>query len=293
MRPRRRGSDDAHGGEIETALLAVLELLDEDPTVDDWALVEALQWRGVDALTAMRVVSFGPVAFDRVVLERHGLTCDAALAAPSHRSVSEQLLRLADEAAFTAVKAAVDGLDVQDAAASALLDRNRDAACIQEVSTDGSLDAVRAWSRVVDDDWEHLTAGVLQCWDFTFLASDDDGHVAEFFTGEAGPIPQRVLDRWPAKDAAVAAVERLAVCTGPVDSPDVARWTSVERGLFAFSWGEKPGGAYERVAVPRDPVTLDALLRHDAPAEGILSLPVRFAVVDQINLARVGVTLAD
>jgi hypothetical protein len=155
------------------------------------------------------------------------------------------------------------------------------------------LDAVREWSRIVGDDWEHLTAGVLQCWDFTFLASDGDGHVTEFFTGEAGPIPQRVLDQWSGKHAAVAAVERLAVCTGPVDSPDVARWTSVERGLFAFYWGEEPGGAYERVAVPRDPVTLDALLRHQAPPEGILSLPVRFALVDQINLARVGVTLAE
>lgn len=106
--------------------------------------------------------------------------------------------------------------------------------------------------------------------DCVWLASDRDGHLAAFVTAGVGPIPIQILsDEGPAIEdieehicdmPSVSAVHLL----GSIKRPD-SFIKLAERGVFVYDWSDihriihESIHAYEPVAVPVSPITIDML----------------------------------
>jgi hypothetical protein len=108
------------------------------------------------------------------------------------------------------------------------------------------------------------SADEIQGFEFDWLASDNDGHVALFSTGGAGYAPDEFLRDTEAHHAAIDAILALPTSTVATFAPDVPAhlvntWRLVaERGLYAFDC-DPCGGPYELVAAPAAPIRADAL----------------------------------
>lgn len=104
--------------------------------------------------------------------------------------------------------------------------------------------------------------------DCVWLACDGESHVGAFVTAGAGPVAAAALSL---SDIEIHEVEELALSlpkTGPahvivsVPRPD-SFVALAERGLFVFDWQDAVRkrlahkGAYEQMAAPSNPLTLD------------------------------------
>lgn len=101
----------------------------------------------------------------------------------------------------------------------------------------------------------------IEGFEYDWLGSDADGHVALFSTAGAGYAPPEFLADTDAHDAAIALIlgERAKVVA--LRAPEVSVglvniWREVaERGLFAFDC-DPNGGPYKLVAVPSHPANI-------------------------------------
>lgn len=125
--------------------------------------------------------------------------------------------------------------------------------------------------------------------DCVWLAADRDGHLGAFITGGVGPIPVQALNFEHASIEEteericelprVSSARLLVVVKRPDDFIALA-----ERGVFVYDWSDvhRPAResihAYEPVAAPTKPITVDALPDEIAAlVEGIILEYVAFA----------------
>ena len=121
-------------------------------------------------------------------------------------------------------------------------------------------------------------------FDCVWLATDRDGHVGAFVTGGTGPIPVQALnnDPMPVEDIEeqvwklprVSGARLLITVVRPDDFVAFA-----ERGLFVYDWSDvhrikrESIHAYELMAAPVSPITLEALLGETVSfSKGIIRL---------------------
>lgn len=99
------------------------------------------------------------------------------------------------------------------------------------------------------------TADEIRGFEFDWLASDADGHVALFSTAGGGFAPPEFLVDTDAHDAAIDSILARRASMRAISARELKlsvenTWTAVaERGLFAFD-SDPNGGPYRRVAVP-------------------------------------------
>jgi hypothetical protein len=115
---------------------------------------------------------------------------------------------------------------------------------------------------------ERLNMGDYDC---LWIASDRDGHVAAFMTAGVAPVPIHALEnehievsdignRLSALLPCVSSARLLVEMPRPDDFIALA-----ERGLFAYDWSDVHRSeseeirAYEMVATPLNPITVEAL----------------------------------
>lgn len=118
----------------------------------------------------------------------------------------------------------------------------------------------------------------IQGFEYDWLATDGDGHVALFSTAGGGYAPDAFLRDTDSHDAAIDAIlasePRSGVRFAPVLPPGRKNtWRlAAERGIFAFD-SDPNGGPYRLVAAPDVPVRVRDL------AEGVAAvvMDVRFA----------------
>lgn len=125
--------------------------------------------------------------------------------------------------------------------------------------------------------------------DCVWLAADRDGHLGAFVTGGVGPIPVQALNSEYASIneteericelPRVSSAQLLVVVKRPDDFIALA-----ERGVFVYDWSDvhRPAcesiHAYEPVAAPTKPITVDALPDEIAAlVEGIRLERIAFA----------------
>lgn len=101
------------------------------------------------------------------------------------------------------------------------------------------------------------SADEIHGYEFDWLASDGDGHVALFSTAGGGYAPEAFLADTCSSNQGnhgLVALHQRAVCAR-VKPPVVNTWKmAAERGLFAFD-GDPDGGPYYLVAAPEVPAT--------------------------------------
>ena len=92
-------------------------------------------------------------------------------------------------------------------------------------------------------------------FEYDWLASDAEGHVALFSTAGAGYAPGQFLQDTDAHDAAIDAILQMPAITQASFAPEIPptlknKWKQVaERGLYAFDC-DPVGGPYRLVAAP-------------------------------------------
>ena len=126
-------------------------------------------------------------------------------------------------------------------------------------------------------------------FEFDWLASDADGHVALFSTAGGGFPPREFLRDTESHDAAIDAILASAARTEARFAPQLHSglqntWRAVaERGLFAFD-SEPHGGPYRLVAVPKDPIRVaDLPDAADAVARQLVYSHLRFSELQEIS----------
>ena len=104
--------------------------------------------------------------------------------------------------------------------------------------------------------------------DWSWLASDREGHLGVFVTGGYGPIPvQALLPDYPLEEIEGQLVKLPKVSDAhlPVPMLEPGRFVALaERGLFVYDWSdvhrtEAYIDEYELMALPYRPLTLDLL----------------------------------
>jgi hypothetical protein len=99
----------------------------------------------------------------------------------------------------------------------------------------------------------------IRGFEYDWLASDADGHVALFSTAGGGYAPEEFLDDIDVHDLAIATILWLPVSTRARSAPQLSThlpntWRGVaERELFAYD-SDFHGGPYRLVAAPEIPV---------------------------------------
>ncbi len=124
--------------------------------------------------------------------------------------------------------------------------------------------------------------------DSVFICSDEAGAVAAFVTAGCGSIPEAALeDTFPA----IEYIEEQ-LCKLPYTSkakiitkvPDPSSFgVLAKRGLFVYDW-QFDTNAYAKVAVPTNPIQLNALPPDLEGFAKIFNLPMHFHLNDVINL---------
>jgi hypothetical protein len=123
----------------------------------------------------------------------------------------------------------------------------------------------------------------IQGFEYDWLASDQDEHVALFSTAGGGYAPLEFLRDTDAHDAAIGVILALPESTVARFAPELApglknTWKMVaERGLFAFDC-DPNGGPYRLVAAPLVPLRMDSLPPLAADVVSRLRLQLRFEV---------------
>jgi hypothetical protein len=120
-------------------------------------------------------------------------------------------------------------------------------------------------------------------FEYDWLASDADGHVALFSTAGGGYAPASFLGDTESHGAAIEAILALPKSTetrfAPALAPDLENtWLMVaERGLFAFD-SHADGGPYRMVAAPEAPIHVSRLPSSVASVVRSVPLPHRLCV---------------
>jgi hypothetical protein len=101
-------------------------------------------------------------------------------------------------------------------------------------------------------------------FEYDWLASDAEGHVALFSTAGTGYVPGKFLQDTAAHDAAINAILQMPAITQASFAPEIPpplnnTWKQVaERGLYAFDC-DPGGGPYRLVAAPVVPRRVEEL----------------------------------
>lgn len=125
---------------------------------------------------------------------------------------------------------------------------------------------------------EGKSADDVRGFEFDWLASDADGHVALFSTAGGGYAPEEFLRDTDAHDAAIEGILASPASTKARVAPALPAglrntWREMaERGVFAFD-SDANGGRYRLVAVPETPVRVAEL--PDTAAEVVYRLVLR------------------
>ena len=135
--------------------------------------------------------------------------------------------------------------------------------------------------------------------DCTWLASDQAGNLAVFFTAGIGPIPPFALEGSPVpiEDVELRLYALPRICSAkllvPIPRPD-AHLDFSERGLFVYDWSDVHAtaraatNAYQAEAVPQTPLHINSLPSDIAAAAARLRLPeVLFPTSRSIHTAQV------
>jgi hypothetical protein len=133
------------------------------------------------------------------------------------------------------------------------------------------------------------SAADIQGFEYDWLATDGEGHVALFSTAGAGYAPDEYLQDTDAHDAAVDAILAERPSTMARFAPELKpglrnTWRMVaDRGLFAFD-SDPNGAPYRLVAAPERPVSLDQLPTEVAAvAARIVFHHLRFATLVEVS----------
>ncbi|QAT81660.1 hypothetical protein EJ065_0045 [Corallococcus coralloides] len=134
-----------------------------------------------------------------------------------------------------------------------------------------------------------ISAKEIDGYEFDWIASDADGHVALLSTAGGGYVPRQVLRDTDALDAAIQAILESAVSSGVRFAPSVAEgcentWLMMaERGVFAFD-ADPYGGPYKRVAMPERPIRIEELAEAARPLVRMMALEgLRFSEIEKID----------
>ena len=101
-------------------------------------------------------------------------------------------------------------------------------------------------------------------FEFDWLASDSDGHVAFFSTAGGGYAPEEFLRDTEIHDIAIDAILAMPPKTKARMAPQVSpglknTWLLMaDRGVFAFD-SDPNGGPYRLVAAPEEPICIPDL----------------------------------
>lgn len=125
-------------------------------------------------------------------------------------------------------------------------------------------------------------------FEYDWLASDREGHVAVFTTAGGSYAPDEFLRNTDEHDRAIEVALALPPSTTAVFAPKLRSglkntWLQLaERGIFGFD-GDPNGGPYYKVAAPQRPVHVDDLPPEAAAVARRLVFPhLTFASLDQV-----------
>jgi hypothetical protein len=127
------------------------------------------------------------------------------------------------------------------------------------------------------------TADEIRGFEFDWLASDADGHVALFSTAGGGYAPEEFLQDTDAHEAAIDALLASAPSTRARFAPGLCpelpnTWLEVaKRGLFAFDAAPN-GGPYRLVAAPE-------VAAHVAELDGPAAVVVRSLILPRLRFS--------
>ena len=128
-------------------------------------------------------------------------------------------------------------------------------------------------------------------FEFDWLASDADGHVAIFSTAGGGYAPEEFLQDTEAHDLAIDAILTSAASTKAQFAPQLPEglkntWRMMaERGVFAFD-SDPHGGPYHLVAAPEFAIRVSALPGPAATVARVLVFShLRFADMAEVPKA--------
>jgi hypothetical protein len=132
------------------------------------------------------------------------------------------------------------------------------------------------------------SADEIQGFEYDWLASDEDGHVALFSTAGKGFAPVEFLRDTDAHDTAIEAILDLPISTSARFAPELRPglknpWRmAAERGLFAFEC-DPNGIAYRIVAAPVIPIPVHSLPGPAADVATCIKLRLRFEAQSVVN----------
>jgi len=133
------------------------------------------------------------------------------------------------------------------------------------------------------------SADEVQCFEFDWLASDVDGHVALFSTAGGGFAPEAFLRDTDAHDAAIDVLLGSPASTRVRFAPQLGAglrntWLLMaERGLYTFD-SDPHGAPYRLVAAPERPVRIADLPPSVGTVARQVFLPhLRLSLVQEIS----------
>lgn len=133
------------------------------------------------------------------------------------------------------------------------------------------------------------SAEEIQGFEFDWLASDVDGHVALFSTAGGGFAPEGFLRDTDAHDAAIDTLLASATRTQARFAPQLRSglqntWLLMaERGLYAFD-SDPHGAPYRLVAAPEHPIHISDLPASVATVARQVVFPyMRFSLLREIS----------
>ena len=152
---KRSTSEPLDGVELEAAVEGLLAALADNPALDEWGLVEALTDLGVTRITAMRVVTFAPVAFGRMFLQESGLSVfPPKYEVRGKKSKTRKPLRYEDTPEYVAARAVAERADRNAPCVMDLARRSGEVDAALELEHEGSIAGVRFTSAVIT--WDIL-----------------------------------------------------------------------------------------------------------------------------------------
>ncbi len=131
------------------------------------------------------------------------------------------------------------------------------------------------------------SADEIAGFEYDWLATDGDGHVALFSTAGGGFAPAEFLSDTEAHDVALDAILLLPESTSARFAPDVTAgvvntWRLVaERGLYAFD-ADPNGGPYRLVAAPLSATKSNSLPERVAAIVARVKLSMCFEAYEMI-----------